>query len=277
MSSSALLVLQALNYAEPVLTLLAVATYWRMRGGSRPRAMGAYLAVRLICLLVLDTLLLGPGSLPLSRQARYAWYYGAWWVGEILLAWLLLRVAGEELRNVLGALPGIRRFVQVGYRWLIAALLLMMIPVAVGVNIWRGPGPDVTHLIGAISLTELVPLLFVLTVGLKMGTPWRSRFCGILLGLSLEPAVDAVNIWFYALGQNLLNWNNLIHQTATDLALMVWVVYFLAPMPEVVTRAPSAKLLQWDQIARKALKHRLPEEEQAAEGDGAAEPAGKDA
>lgn len=276
MPPSALRALQVLNYAEPFLTLGACLAFRRSRS-IRLGAMGAYLIFRLVWIFLLDAVYFGPSSLPLSRSTRYAIYFYLWWIGEIALFGLLLRAGGECLRETLKGLSGILRFVQVSYRWLILAMLLMILPLAVTIDPFGPEGTKLFRLVSAISLAELLVLVFVAAVCLKIGGSARSRVFGILLGLSLEPLVDVINSWFYALGHSLLNWNNLIHQIASDSALIVWIVCFLAPVPELAVRAPSAQLLHWDQIARKALKHRLPPEEQVEDAAGSAEPVGRDA
>ena len=257
MSSRELLILRYLEDVEPVLTVLALAAFLRVRRQVDLPAMRDYLLVRALWAVPTWVVL---SSAKLTGEI----YFWIAWAGILALLILLLRVTVASLDRFLWAFDGLRALRNIGSRWFIVAALLLTVPIVYSLAeaSFRGHVVVAGHwsltLAGAVGLVELLAVASVLVVGLWAGLSLRSRMFGILAGLAMEPAADFVLTWFSSYG--IWTWNNLIRQIVTDLALTLWIVYFLLPDRQGPMREPSESVLKWDQVARWVFRDRLPSE-----------------
>ena len=258
MSPRALLILRYLADAEPVLTVLALGAFLRVRQQVDLPAMRDYLVVRTLWALPAYAILTFPRHVP---QAAYFWMA---WGGFLILLILLLRVAVASLDRFFWAFRGLRALRSVGLRWFVVVAMLLTIPIVLpltGAILHRQgivAGRWSLRLGGAVGLVEFLAVTSVLVAGLRAGLSPRSRMFGILAGLAMEPAADVILTWFS--GPGIWTWNNLIRQIVTDLALTLWIIYFLLPDRQGPMKEPSERLLRWDQVARWVFRDRLPSE-----------------
>ena len=255
MSPRALLILRYLADAEPVLTVLALVAFLRVRRQVDLPAMRDYLLVRGLWAVPTWVVL---SSARLTGEI----YFWVAWAGILALLILLLRVTVASLDRFLWAFDGLRALRRIGSRWFIAAALLLTVPIvySLAAASFRGQVIVAGHwsltLAGAVGLVEFLAVASVLVLGLWAGLSLRSRMFGILAGLAMEPAADFVLTWFSSYG--IWTWNNLIRQIVTDLALTLWSVYFLLPDRQGPMKEPSESVLKWDQVARWVFRDRLP-------------------
>ena len=258
MSPRALLILRYLADAEPVLTVLALGAFLRVRQQVDLPAMRDYLVVRTLWALPAYAILTFPRHVP---QAAYFWMA---WGGFLILLILLLRVAVASLDRFFWAFRGLRALRSVGLRWFVVVAMLLTIPIVLpltGAILHRQgivAGRWSLRLGGAVGLVEFLAVTSVLVVGLRAGLSPRSRMFGILAGLAMEPAADVILTWFS--GPGIWTWNNLIRQIVTDLALTLWIIYFLLPDRQGPMKEPSESVLRWDQVAQWIFRDRLQSE-----------------
>jgi len=259
MSPRALLILRYLADAEPVLTVLALGAFLRVRRQVDLPAVRDYFVARTVWAMVMISALLAWPRYPAGDI-----YTFAYWSGSLLLAILLIRVAMAIRDRFLSEFPGLRMLCEIGFRWLLIAAVLLTAPMVVAlVNAHLYPHGDsaaywAASVAGAVGLSEFLVIGSVLFVTLRAGLSLRSRTFGILLGLIMEPCAALILTWASGLG--LWTRNNLVYQVVTDSTLILWILYLLLPDQQGPMKEPSESVLRWDQVARWIFRDRLPSE-----------------
>lgn len=255
--SSTVFVLRALVAAEPLLTLTVLLICLAQRLRLPVRAIRDYLIARLAVISIQLAVLCLPWFIPSRRALAHALYFYIYWVSSFILAGFLCHVAGSTLRHFLRMVTGLPALSEVAYRWLLIAGLFLLLPVMLPVaEAIAGKEPSIAmqRFMSTFSLAQLLPLTFVLGTAIRLRVSPKDRVVGFLLGLSLEPAVNMILAWFYDC--RIWGLSNLMHQIVTEVALILWVVYFLLPERRTSQPLPGAALLRWDEIARRALRYR---------------------
>lgn len=266
MSPACRLILQYLIVVEPVVTAGALFAWIRAgKWNSGMPVMRDYLAVRTVNTAINISLLLvcirsraGSGS---WQQTIYLYEY---WIGFFIQAWFMLRVAGEALQQFLGPLLGLRALGKTVFRWVLVAAMLFALPAGVAlaiVFVGRTDNMEVVfRFIAVISIAQVFAIGSIMIVGLSVGRRARGRAFAILLASCLEPMATLATNWFHVKG--VLIWTNLIMEIVCYVTLGLWTWYAFHPDREDRLPRPNATLQHWDQIARRALRHRLPEIEE---------------
>lgn len=258
MSHTAQLIPRLLEAGEPAATFIVMAAYLK-RGHNWPvREMRDYLAARIVFGVWTLALAYGPRFFA-AHRSQWAWIpVCGYWLGYFILMGFLYRVAGAALRDLLRPLPALLRLGQTGYRWIVAAGLLLAIPGAIRV-VMSFPSRQFTlalfHFKGSIAAAQLLPVGFVTAIAFRLGFRLRSRMGGLLVGLCLEPAAGTITSWFHLAGT--WGWTNLAQETATYAALLLWAIYAFLPDEEPPQVQRSDTLRMWEQIAGRALTQPL--------------------
>lgn len=184
----------------------------------------------------------GPGS-------AYLYFY---WFTEAYLAILCLAVVQEVYRVSFAGLPRLRRYSMIVFQ--IAAAVLIVTCLVSG---YLTPGADRARVMAALvvlqrSLDLLVGGLFLaLLAALRlMGISWQIRSAGIALGFTVNSVIA-----FAAASARSLGSGPLAHgiyaislATAYALALIIWNVCMLRPVPEAhtpITAGESETVGRW--------------------------------
>ena len=263
MPHPALLLFRVLTYAEPLLTVLALGAFLRVRREVDMPSMRDYLVVRTIWALLMTSLLL---TFP-SRLMGVIYFY-LFWAGTLLLGALLLRIGLAALDRFLWSFPGLLALRKIGYRWFLIVASLLTVPVLYALTYaiicqaqnragwWSG------RLNSTVCLVEFLAIAIVTIIGIRAGLSLRSRMFGILAGLGVEPAAKVLLTWFSSGG--IWTWSNLAGQIVTDSTLILWIVYLLLPDHGGPLNEPSEAVLRWDQVARWAMRERPGAKEDAS-------------
>ncbi len=193
------------------------------------------------------------------RWLHSAWLYVCgYWLGYFVVMGYLFRVGRAVLRHLLSPLSGLLTLGETGYRWIVAAGILLTIPDAIGVPLTLS-----THRVpialfrftGAIGLAQLLPIGFVTALGLRLGLTLRSRLFALLAGLCIEPSMTLITSWFHVAGVS--GWTNLAQEGATYGALLLLTAYAFLPEEVATAFRWSDTLRMWDRIAHSALTRPL--------------------
>jgi hypothetical protein len=260
MSPVALLILKYLIRAEPFVTAGALLAWIRAgRRNSGMPAMRDYLAVRWLTATV-NISLLYLSYAHLHSYWLWAAYLYEFWVGYFVLAWFMLRVPAEVLRQMLRAHRGLQALTQLIFRWLLIAIALLMLPAAVAFAIvfvkHRPVGHEVFTFFAVVAIAQILPLLFAAILGQWAGCRPSRRHIGILAAFCLEPAWLFISSWSHKAG--VLVWTNLVNEIVCYAVLAIWTWYAFHPDREDEPPTPNPTLQRWDQLARQALRRRLP-------------------
>lgn len=239
--------------------MVAVLAAW-LRPGLRflfP-AMRDYLVARTVATSLAAAMVDWPWRLPVSKLAWDWIYFCGFWFSDFVLIFLLARAAGAALRMVLQPVAGLQALGVLAYRWLLVAIALFMLPAAarVAIDIPRADFSDILYrFMTGFSTAQLLPLGFVMAAAWKFRLPLRHRIFGMLLGLSCEPLMDVAIPW-WSQGDVIWSSRNLIHEFGTYAGLTTWLVYLLLPAARNQSAsAPSARILQWNEMANWSLRH----------------------
>jgi hypothetical protein len=268
MSPAAYLTLKYLALAEPLVTIGALLAWIRAgkRNSGMPK-MRDYLAARSVATTVNISLL----YIVLAHPRNY-WlftvYLYDYWADTFVQAWFMLRVLGDVLQQYLRSLPGLRTLTKVIFRWVLIAAVLLALPAAVAFAIVfiraRPIGPEVYTFFKVVAIAQVLPLSFVAILGMWIGSRPSGRNAGILTAFCLEPTWLFMMTWFHKPG--VLVWTNLVNEIVCYAALGLWTWCAFHADREDQLPMPNPTLQHWDQLARRALRLRLPP-------DGEAEPA----
>jgi hypothetical protein len=186
------------------------------------------------------------------RQHSDSAYLYFYWITETYLAVLCLAVVQEIYKASFANLPRLRPFYLLVFQIATAVLVLACL-----VSGYLAPGTEQTRVIAALvvlqrSLDILVGgLSFALLAALRViGLSWQTRSAGIALGFTVNSAIA-----FAAASAHSLGTGSLAHgiyavslATAYALALIIWNVSILRPVPEAhipVTAGGVEAVVKW--------------------------------
>ncbi len=167
-------------------------------------------------------------------------------ITEAYFAVLCLVVVQEVYQASSANLPRLRRFYVLVFQISTAVLVLICL-----VSAYLSPSEDQARAMAVLvvlqrSLDLLVGgLLFVLLAALRvMGLSWQTRSAGIALGFTVNSAIAFTAASARSLGTGLLAHGiySVSLATAYALALIVWNVSILRPVPEAHTPVSSGEV-----------------------------------
>jgi len=220
-------------------------------------AMGAYLALHVICTPLLLCLL--------YLQAHNVWptvlfpaYFFCFWAVYIASAVTLFFVALEVFRSALSAFSGLMRFGTVVFRW--AAVVSIIVSLASASYAHKGIliMPDMAlGLMRSVSVLELCLLAFLCLSMNALRLSVRDLAFGIALGFGMLATNDFVvsSLWS-SKNASLTAPLQFVNEILTLLTLSVWVTYFALPEPvrQPMVVAANSTIYRWNEIAS-ALGH----------------------
>ena len=182
-----------------------------------------------------------------------AWYYSAWWMGELMDAIFCFFVMREIYGVVFRRYSGLPALGNVLFRWL-AAVLILMSAVAGGAAAGTSTERLTASLLSlglCITLIQVGFLLFLFgfTGFFKLG--WQHYTLGIALCFALEGSIDLV-VTSVRLSQGSYLADNIyrLAKTAGYTCSMVLCLTYLVTSPRTATSLPKGvprqELEEWD-------------------------------
>lgn len=229
--------------------------FWRKKLYTRFRAMGIYLALRVVSTPIL--LLLFSVYQSAHVVNWYLAYSVVFWVNYIASAVLLFFVCIEIFRSALAAFPGLMKFGVVVFRW--AALVSLIVTFSTVSFKHRGLLilPDVGHgLMRSVSILELCLLAFLCLCMNALRLSPRGMAFGLAMGFGFMAANDFIHASIASRFASLTEPLQFVYEGVILLVLGVWTVYCAAPEPanQPVVMPANSTIYRWNEIAS-ALGH----------------------
>lgn len=249
-----------LTSVEPVLWILALVAFLRLKERASFGAFGIYLAISAVSTTLLTGIyhadVIAPG---LDGHLLYNFYFYTYWITQFA-GYVALFLALQDLfRHAMSSLPGLSRLGILGFRWVIvvSALVAMVSVLTSYSQVEHGARITFifTEIARSLCVLELCLLAFLLVSIRALHIDHRSRIFGICLGFSM---MAAMNIIVFALHvANMYTWPNQISEIVTVASLLTWIGYLA--LPEPVRKQPaapiSASLSRWNDLAGELGPH----------------------
>jgi hypothetical protein len=247
--------MSALSMAEFGLWALLGLLFWKRRLHRRFRAMGAYLALRLISMPALLAALYVQ-SQPWGRN-YYAVYFFAYWSVYIASAVLILFVCIEVFRSALSGLPGLMKIGIVIFRWAILVSMVLTFSSISFVHHGVAVVPDVAvALMRSVSVLELCLLAFLCLSMNALHLSIRDTAFGIALGFGVTSANDFIFAVLIPKTSSMTASLQFVYECMILASLGIWVAY--CALPETVRKPvmmpANSTIFRWNEIAS-ALGH----------------------
>jgi hypothetical protein len=244
-----------MGVVEFLLTATVAFLFWRKKLYTRFRAMGVYLALRVVSTPVL--LLLYSGYQFTHSVSWYMAYSLVFWAAYIASAIILFFVCIEIFRSALTALPGLMKFGVVIFRW--AALVSLIVTFSTVPFAHRGILilPDVGHgLMRSVSILELCLLGFLCLCMNALRLSPRDMSFGLAMGFGFMAANDFIHASIASRFASLTEPLQFVYEGAILVVLGVWASYCAAPEPanQPVVMPANSTIYRWNEIAS-ALGH----------------------
>jgi hypothetical protein len=254
--------MNVLEFAEPVLILLALFFFVKSGRAKRFPMMSTYLGLRAASAVILEVVLNLQRFVPISDALQYSFYFYTYWTFYTVTAITIYFVIREVFCYITEPVPGIRRFGLLAFNWV--AVISGIISISAALPL-KGLGAGLMaigfQVMRCVSILELCLLAFLALFIHSLGRSFRSMAFGISLGFGLQAAMELLTS-VIATRSSYLDTNiNLVLQVAITLVLSGWIVYFVMPEPqaerEAITLPVSSPLIRWNEIAN-ALGHSTP-------------------
>ena len=250
-----------MSAAEFLLSAALAFMFWKKGLSRRFRAMGTYLAMRVVANPVLSLLLLGrSGRLVHTREFQIDCaqaYFFVFFAVYIASAILLYFICMEVFRNALTAMPGLQKLGVVIFRW--AVLVSLIVTVSSVSFAHRGVLiiSDISiPLMRSVSLLELCLLGFLCLSMNALRLSVRDMAFGIALGFGVMASIDFVTGSLISRYTSLTAPLQFVYQAIILLSLATWVIYCALPEParKPVVVPVNSTIYRWNEIAS-ALGH----------------------
>jgi hypothetical protein len=247
--------MSALGVVEFLLTAALTFLFFHKKMGTRFKAMGVYLLLRVISTPILLVLLSGNNIV--RSQLWLISYFYAFWAVYIASAVILFFVCIEIFRAALSSLPGLLKFGVIVFRW--AALVSVITTFSTVSFAHRGilVIADVAYgLMRSVSIIELCLLAFLCLCMNALRLSVRDISFGLSFGFGLMAANDFIHVSLAPRFASLTAPLQFVYEGGILMVLGLWTAYCAAPAPAtqpVVMRANST-IYRWNEIAS-ALGH----------------------
>jgi len=254
--------MNVLEFAEPVLIVLALFFFVKSGRAKRFPMMTTYLGLRAASAAVLEIILNLHRFAPIGDTQQYSIYFYTYWTFYTVTAITIYFVIREVFCYVTEPVPGIRRFGLLAFNWVAVISGIISLSAALP---FRSLGAGLMsvgfQVMRCVSILELCLLAFLALFIHSLGRSFRSMAFGISLGFGLQAAMELISS-LVAVRSTYLDSNmNIVLQVAITLVLGGWIVYFVMPEPhaerEAITLPVSSPLIRWNEIAN-ALGHATP-------------------
>lgn len=175
-------------------------------------------------------------------------YYYLYWVGAMIGAVLGFKVIHEVFSDVLRPFHALRDFSSMLFRWAALVVMLIAIMAAMG-STNTGLGSVELGLLSlerSVRVMQCGMVLFLLMFSRYLGSSWRHRSFGIALGFGIFAVVEFVLLGLQfasVIGHTTLN---VLNMSAYNAAVVIWLVYTIAPAPKPESTAVLLQPQRWD-------------------------------
>ena len=253
---SSQLAMSAMSVAEFGLWVILGFLFWKKHLHRRFRAMGIYLALRVISMPPLLAALYVQ-SQPWGRAYYFVYFFGNWAV-YIASAILLMLVCIEVFRSALSGLPGLMKIGIVVFRWAIVVCLVLTFSSFSFAHHGLAAVPDVAiALMRSVGILELCLLAFLCLSMNALRLSVRDMAFGIALGFGLMSSNDFVfSVLLPKTSSNLTASMQFVYEALILASVGIWIAYCALPEAarKPVMMPANSAIFRWNEIAS-ALGH----------------------
>lgn len=234
--------------AHPVMQLGLVAVMWRRKLLRTYPYFFAYIVSEVMLFLVLF----------MNERDPNVYYY-LYWVGTTISAALGFAVIHEVFSDVLRPFHALRDFSSLLFRWAGLVVMLIAIMSAMGGSGNTGLGSVALGLLSlerSVRVMQCGLVLFLLMFSRYLGSSWRHRSFGIALGFGVFAVVEFVLLGLQFANVISRTMMNIFNMGAYDTAIVIWLVYAIAPTPKAVSEPVLLQPQRWD-LSLAELTHPL--------------------
>jgi hypothetical protein len=249
--------LHTLVNIEPWLNMIALVAVIKSGVWRRFPAMTAYLGLRSFTDGALLLILNEQHFFAVSAQTQTLTYIYSYWALYILGAVAIFFALQEIFTAVMEPVPGLQSLGLLVFRW--ASIAAVIILLGTSIPVYRSGSSDLffesltMQMMRCVSILEICLLAYLALSVHSLGRSFRGRVFGIGLGFGLEAAGELI---FSALPTRpgpLWSWTNLLLESASIIAVLVWTTYFLLPEPaeerHPITLPVTSPLVRWNDVA----------------------------
>lgn len=250
--------LHALINVEPLLSFIAFVVVLRARAWKRFPAMTFYLGQRWLTDVILYAILNEHHFIAVSVRTQTLTYIYAYWAFYLFGAVAIFFALQEVFKTVMEPVPGLSNLGLLVFRWAsIAAVVILLSTTALPGH--RTGSNDLfietlaTQFLRCVSILEICLLAYLALSVHSLGRSFRGRVFGIGLGFGLEAAGQLISAAMITKPGSIWSFANVLLESASILAVSVWLVYFLLPEPaeerSPITLPVTSPLVRWNDIA----------------------------
>lgn len=176
-------------------------------------------------------------------------YYYLYWVGTTISAALGFAVIHEVFSDVLRPFHALRDFSSLLFRWAGLVVMLIAIMSAMGGSGNTGLGSVALGLLSlerSVRVMQCGLVLFLLMFSRYLGSSWRHRSFGIALGFGVFAVVEFVLLGLQFASVMNRSMMNILNMGAYDAAIVVWLVYAIAPAHKLTSDTVLLQPQRWD-------------------------------
>jgi hypothetical protein len=198
---------------------------------------------------VLAQILIFATTYPIYRLGNYAAFFYSYWIGSAVSVVLGFKVIHEIFLDVFRPYHTLKDLGTMLFRW--AGLVMLLVALVVAVSSPSGQESPLVQgtLISqrCVRVIQCGLVLFLLVFSRYLGVSWRQHSFGIALGFGSFAASELALVALFAGGILVNTTVNLANMAVYNIAIVVWLCYFVGKSP---AREISANLLRpqrWEQ------------------------------
>jgi len=177
----------------------------------------------------------------------YKAYFYAYWSTEPMCVLLAFGIIQELFRAMFRHREGLKDFGTILFRWAIVIMILMGLVLASALEKHQFL-KLVVSMERSVQLMMLGLLLFLLAFSAHLGVTWRHQIYGITAAWGFESLVELTLYAQHARIHLPMSVFNMFHLTATDVMLVAWVCYIVAPEPKEVMPNMLLRSQRWNEV-----------------------------
>ena len=224
--------------AHPVMQVALAAVMWRRKLLRTYPFFFAYVVSEVMLFLVLFV-----------NQSNPDVYFYLYWVGATISAALGFAVIHEVFSDVLRPFHALRDFSTLLFRWAGLVVMLIAVMAAMGGSGNTGLGSVALGLLSldrSVRVMQCGLVLFLLMFSRYLGISRRHRSFGIAFGFGIFAVVEFALLGLQfanVIGRDTLN---ILNMGAYDAAIVIWLVYAIAPAPKQALTPALLQPQRWD-------------------------------
>jgi hypothetical protein len=235
--------------AQPILQSAVAVILWRRKLHQQFPVFFLFLLAQVVNFAVI---------FPLWLTHNYSLYFGLFWLGEAVNAFLGFKVIHEIFLDVFRPYHTLKDLGTLLFKWAGVVMLLVSVVVAFSNSFDKNPLVHaLTTLQRSVRVVQFGLILFLLLFSRFLGVSRKQISFGISLGFGFFAGVELMLIVLNSGGFVALHNFNLVNMSAYNLAIFVWLGYSLSRKAVRVAAVNHLQTQRWEQ-GLADLQHPVP-------------------